>query len=78
VVRGTLHADLFLDSAGEMFVAYAKLKSFIKPIREEFHSPEFLAKVEKLVEGSPESRARVARVEERIALRKRMLGKAAR
>lgn len=78
VVRGALNRELFLDSSGEMFFVYAKLKPFITPIREEFKAPEFLANVEHLVEATPESRDRVSRLEERIAVRKRMLAKSGR
>ena len=77
VVRGVLNADLFFDNSGEMYFLYAKLKPFIKPLREEFHAPEFLANVEKVAEATQENRERTARLEERIAFRKRMLGKAA-
>ncbi len=78
VVRGVLNADLFFDNSGEMYFLYAKLKPFIKPLREEFHAPEFLANVEKIAEATQEGRERTARLEDRIAFRKRMLGKAAR
>jgi len=78
VVRGVLNADLFFDNSGEMYFLYAKLKPFIKPIREEFHAPDFLANVERIAEASQESRERTARLEERIAFRKKMLGKSAR
>ncbi len=78
VVRGVLNADLFFDNSGEMYFLYAKLKPFIRPLREEFHAPDFLANVEKIAEATQESRERTARLEERIAFRKRMLGKAAR
>jgi hypothetical protein len=77
VARGVLNADLFFDNSGEMYFLYAKLKPFIKPLREEFHAPEFLANIEKIAEATQESRERTARLEERIAFRKRMLGRAA-
>ena len=78
VVRGVLNADLFFDNSGEMYFLYAKLKPFIRPIREEFHAPDFLANVERIAEATQESRERTARLEERIAFRKKMLGKSAR
>jgi hypothetical protein len=77
VVRGVLNPDLFFDNSGEMYFLYAKLKPFIRLIREEFHAPEFLANVEKVAEATQESRERTARLEDRIAFRRRMLGKAA-
>ncbi len=78
VVRGALSPELFFDNSGEMYFVYAKLKPFIRPLREEFHAPEFLANVEKLAEATPESRERTARLEERIAFRKRMMAKSGR
>ncbi len=77
VVRGVLNAELFFDNSGEMYFLYAKLKPFIRPIREEFHAPEYLANVERIAEATQESRERTARLEERIAYRKRTLGKTA-
>ncbi len=77
VVRGVLNAGLFFDNSGEMYFLYAKLKPFIKPLREEFHAPDFLANVEKIAEATQESRERTARLEHRIAMRKRMFGKSA-
>ena len=76
VVRGVLHADLFFDNSGEMYFLYAKLKPFLNAIREEFHAPELLVNVEKLTEATPESRDRVARLEQRIAFRKKMMARA--
>ncbi len=77
VVRGVLNAELFFDNSGEMYFLYAKLKPFIKPLREEFHAPDFLANVEKIAEATQESRERIARLEHRIGMRKRMFGKSA-
>jgi len=78
VVRGVLNPDLFFDNSGEMYFLYAKLKPFIRPLREEFHAPEFLANVEKIAESSQQNRERTARLETRIAMRKRMMGRSAR
>lgn len=78
VVRGVLNRDLFFDNSGEMYFLYAKLKPYIRPLREEFHAPEFLANVEKIAESSQENRERTARLEARIAMRKRMMGRSVR
>ncbi len=78
VLRGCVNAELFFDNAGEMYFLYAKLKPFIKPIREEFHAPDFLANIERVCESTEEGRERTARLEDRIAMRKRMLAKSAR
>lgn len=67
VLRGALHEELFLDSAGEMLFLWAKLRPFIKEIREKLIAHELLVCVEKMVESSPKSQERVARLEKRIA-----------
>ncbi len=63
VLRGALDAGLFLDSSSEMFFVYARLKPFLAEARQKFN-PEFMARVEKLAESTPEGRARVERMQE--------------
>jgi hypothetical protein len=69
VVHGTLNARLAFDTLQEMYFVYAKIKPFLPILREKTNSPDFLINMEKLVEGTPESRERVARVQARIAAR---------
>lgn len=66
VVRGTLHPGLFYDTCGESWFVYAKLKPFLQEARTRF-SPEFLANLEKVVEGSSEGRERLQHMQENIA-----------
>jgi hypothetical protein len=67
VLRGTVHEELFLDSNGEMFFVYAKMKPFLAQVRKTFGSPEFLGQMEKLIHHSPESRKKLKAFEDRIA-----------
>ncbi len=67
VLRGALHEELFLDTAGEMFFLWAKFRPFIQAAREKLVAPELLLNVEKLVNSNPKSQERAARLEKRIA-----------
>lgn len=67
VLRGTINEELFLDTNGEMFFIYAKIKPFIPSVRKAMNSPEFLGQMEKLIQRTPESRKKLKVFEERIA-----------
>ena len=67
IVHGTLNAALAQDTLGEMMFVYARIQPFIKPMREMMKSPEFLQSMEKVMEGTPESRERLARQQQRMA-----------
>jgi hypothetical protein len=67
IVHGTLNAALANDTLGEMNFVYVRIQPFLKEIREKLHSPEFLQNVEKVVEGTPEGRDRLARMKQRMA-----------
>jgi len=69
VVHGALNARLAFDTLQEMYFVYVKIKPFLPTLREKTNSPDFLANMEKLAEGTQESRERVARVQARIAAR---------
>jgi hypothetical protein len=69
VVHGVLNAHLAFDSLQEMYFVYAKIKPFLQKLREMTNSPDFLINMEKLAEGTEETRARTARVQARIAAR---------
>lgn len=66
VVRGAFHAGLFYDTCGEAWFVYAKVKPFVQESRTKF-APEFLANLEKVIEGSAEGRERLQRMQENIA-----------
>jgi hypothetical protein len=67
IVHGTLNAALAQDTLGEMMFVYARIQPFIKPMREMMKSPEFLQSMEKVMEGTPEARERLARQQQRMA-----------
>ncbi|MGH9492630.1 MAG: DUF4760 domain-containing protein [Terriglobales bacterium] len=67
VLRGAAHEELFLDSAGEMFFVFSKIKPFLAELRKKFDSPEFLGHMDKLIHRSAENRRRLKVMEERMA-----------
>ena len=69
VVSGVLNSRLAFENLQEMYFVYAKVKPFLPKLREMTNSPDFLINMEKLAESTEETRARVARVQARIAAR---------
>lgn len=69
VVNGVLSEKLFLELSfcGELFVIFAKLKPFLKELREKTGSPALLMNVEKVIMGSSLGRKQFATFEPRIA-----------
>ncbi|MGA2904980.1 MAG: hypothetical protein ABSD98_14185 [Candidatus Korobacteraceae bacterium] len=67
IVHGALDRALAEDTLGEMYFVYAKVQPFVKQMRETMKSPEFLQNVEKVIEGTPESRTRLTHMQERLA-----------
>jgi hypothetical protein len=60
VLHGALNAELFLDCNNEPFFLYAKFLPLLPAIREKH--PNFLAKVQRVVEEFPDAQARVDRM----------------
>lgn len=69
VNHGALNEALAFDTLQEMYFVYAKVRPFLAMMREKTNSPDFLINMEKFAEGTEESRARVARVQARVAAR---------
>lgn len=69
VVHGVLNAELAYDTLQEMYFVYAKIKPFLPKLRALTNTPDFLVNMEKLAESTEETRARVGRVQARIAAR---------
>ena len=67
ILHGTINTELAEDTLGEIFFVYARVQPFVKQMRAAMKSPEFLQNVEKFVEGTPERRERLARMQERLA-----------
>ncbi|MBZ5629246.1 MAG: DUF4760 domain-containing protein [Acidobacteriia bacterium] len=63
VLRGAVHHDLFFDWNGEIVFTYAKIKPYLKQIRETSGSDEFMQKTEKLLNSTPALKKRVEWVE---------------
>jgi hypothetical protein len=69
VVHGTLSSKLVYDTCQEMYFVFAKIQPYLAAVREKTGTPDFLANMQKVVEGSVEGRERLARLQSRIAAR---------
>ena len=67
VVHGTLNSRLVYDTCPEMYFVYAKIEPYLAALREKTGTPDFLANLQKVVEGSVEGKERLARLQSRIA-----------
>jgi hypothetical protein len=67
VLNGIVHPGLFFAWNGEIVSVYAKVKPFLKEMRQQMENPTFLAGVEKVVTSSPEARKRVVMLQKRMA-----------
>ena len=67
IIHGTVNAALAYDNTGEMYFVYAKIQPFIEPFRQKMGAPEFFKNVQKIVEGTPEGRQRIADTQKRMA-----------
>jgi hypothetical protein len=65
VNHGAVSVDLFNETNGEHFSVFAKLEPLLGEVRAAY-GPQFLANLEKLVDGTPGGRQRVAAVRERM------------
>jgi hypothetical protein len=77
VLHGAVHKDLFMDWSGEMLFVYVKLKPWLKQIREFNSMPDWMGKVEKVANSTPELRKRIVWMEERFKKFAAMRAKAA-
>ncbi len=75
VLHGTLNETLFLEPAfsGEMFLIFAKLRPFLKDVREKMQNPRLLANVEAVIKKSKASQERLKFVEQRVAARRQQM-----
>jgi len=67
IIHGTLNPALAEDTLGEMYFVYIKVQPYLKQMRETMKAPEFLQNLQKVVEATPESRERLARMQQRMA-----------
>lgn len=68
VNNGILNEKLFLEPAfsGELYFILAKVKPFLKELRERTKNPDMLVNVEKAILGSKAGREQFAKMEPRI------------
>jgi len=78
-LAGTVDRDLFLEPSfsGEMFMIYAKVKPFLKELRETMKNPRMFAHIETLINSSKESREFLKYMEGNIANRRKMMAESA-
>jgi hypothetical protein len=72
VNNGALNRELFLEPSfcGEMVLIYAKMRPFLKELREKMKNPHFLIGIESLLMSSKKSRDFLKRMEANLASRR--------
>jgi hypothetical protein len=60
VLDGPLHQQLVYDTCQEMYFLYAKIQPYLAEFRRHMNLPEWMRSIERIVEGSPQGRERVA------------------
>jgi hypothetical protein len=78
VEHGALDRDLFLEPSfsGEMFLIFAKVKPFLKELREK-QSPTMFLHIENLANSTEKSRATLQRMETTVSNRKKAMAESA-
>lgn len=66
VIHHTLSEGLVYDTCQEMYFQYAKIQPYLKQFRKSMNLPEFMQSLEKVIEGSPKGRKRVAAMRENM------------
>jgi hypothetical protein len=79
VLHGTLNEDLFLEGSfsGEMFFIFAKVRPFLKELREKMQTPNIFGNVEKLINRSQKAQEMLKTIEARVAARRKAMAEAA-
>ncbi len=67
VLCGALNEELFFNCNHEMYPLFAKVHRFVNEFRDATGSPEAFLNMEKVIMNTPQSRERLAKVEERLA-----------
>jgi hypothetical protein len=60
VLHGALTEGLVYDTCQEMYFQWAKIQPYIKIFRRDLNLPEWMQSIEKVVDGSPKGRRRIA------------------
>jgi hypothetical protein len=66
VHRGVLNGDLFDDWSNELYFCFAKIKPFLKQVRESTGSPKMYSNIERITQRTPESQEKLKTVEARV------------
>jgi hypothetical protein len=74
VEHGTLNRELFLEPSfsGEMFFIYAKVRPFLKDLREKMKNPKIFSNVESLINSTKASREFLKTMEGNVANMRKM------
>ena len=69
VLKGAANEALFFDNSfcGEMYFLFAKVRPFLKELREKTNNPALFGNIEKAIMGSKVARARFALLEKNVA-----------
>jgi hypothetical protein len=67
VTHGALDATLVYNTCQEMYFQYAKIQPYLAEFRKQMRLPEWLISVERLIDGSKASRARLATMQKSLA-----------
>ena len=75
VHHGALNREMFLEPSfcGEMVLIYAKVKPYLKELREKTKNPEFLAGIETLIMSTKKGREFLKRMETNLAARRKTM-----
>src|ERR1700743_191374 len=65
VLHRALSEGLVYDTCQEMYFQWAKIQPYIKNFRSELNLPEWMQSIEKVVDGSPKGRRRIAPMQAR-------------
>jgi hypothetical protein len=78
-LSGAVNQELFLvpSVSGEMFTIFAKIRPFIKELREKLQNPEVMGNIETLINSSKKGRERLKQFEVRLAARRKLMVEAA-
>ena len=57
VNRGAIDEEMFLDSAGEAWIVFAKVQPFLEQYRETIGNTRYLSHLEKLLMSQPDAQA---------------------
>ena len=60
VLHGALTEALVYDTCQEMYFQWAKIQPYLKTFRRELNLPEWMQSIEKVIDGSPKGRRRIA------------------